>query len=167
MSHPQVPVPQFRPSWVRYGPVPRYGHQTEVWQQPDPSQVRYGQPPSSAWIGNGQAVAGQPLWNGSTPQWAVAAGPTTDPAKVLGIVGLVFAFVFSGLGLMLCVIAVIRSKRAGFTNVPAIVGIVVGTLSVIIAIVVGPTFSAMIADCLEPGSGAVLGDLTTTCPVGR
>ncbi len=161
MSHSQIPPAHLPQSWVRYGPVPRYGHQTDPHRQPDPSQLRYGRPaPPPAW-------AGQQPWATPHQPALLQPGLTEDPARTLGIVGLVFAFVFSGLGLMLSVIAVIRSRRAGFTNVPAIVGIVVGTLSVIIAIIVGPTFSAMIADCLEPGSGALLGDRTTTCPVAR
>jgi hypothetical protein len=169
MSHSQVPAPQIRQSWVRYGPVPRYGHQTEAWQQPDPAHVQHGQPRSGPWNGNGQAWAGPATWNQAAPQWTapgVPARPTEDPAKVIGIVGLVFSFVFAAVGLGLCLVAVIRSKRAGFTNIPAIIGLGVGTVSIIVSIMFGSAISAMVADCLEPGSGRLVhDDPTITCPV--
>jgi len=56
------------------------------------------------------------------PQYA----PGDYPGKTLGIVGLVFVFVFWIVGIILSHIAYSQSKAAGFQNTPAKVGIIVG-----------------------------------------
>ncbi|MFC7622855.1 hypothetical protein [Microlunatus sp. GCM10028923] len=152
---------------MTYGPVPRYGHQTQPWQQPDPANVRSWSQQSGP-----PAWTERPAWAGAqppAPPWMAAgppARPDRDPGQVMGIVGLVLAFVFSLIGLACCVGAVIRSHRAGYVNVPAIIGIPVAVLTMIISAVFGPTISAMIADCLVPGSGIyVPGAPAATCPV--
>lgn len=160
--HPYPPRPR-----VTYGSVPRYGHQTQPWQQPEPANVRSG----PQWSGP-PVWAERPAWVGTqspAPPWAAVgqpARPDRDPGRVLGIVGLVLAFLFSLIGLACCIGAVIRSHSAGYVNVPAIIGIPVAVLTLIISAVFGPTISAMIADCLVSGSGVyVPGAPAVTCPV--
>lgn len=55
--------------------------------------------------------------------------PGTDyPGKTLGIVGLVLAFFFNVIGLILSIIAFNQSKTAGYKNTPATIGIIVGAI---------------------------------------
>lgn len=55
--------------------------------------------------------------------------PGTDyPGKTLGIVGLVLAFFFNLIGLILSVVAFNQSKKAGYKNTPAKIGIIVGAI---------------------------------------
>ncbi len=63
---------------------------------------------------------------------SVPSQPTaTDPGQTMGIIGLILAFLFAPLGLILSMIAYSKSKKAGHKNVVALVGIIlsiVGTL---------------------------------------
>lgn len=62
---------------------------------------------------------------------AYGAAPAKVPGKTLGIVGLILAFLFSILGLILSIVAFAQSRKAGASNVPAVIGIVVGALGTI------------------------------------
>lgn len=57
-------------------------------------------------------------------------GPgATDPAKTMGIVGLILAIFCAVVGLVVSIIAFVKSRNAGFTNIPALIGIVIGILA--------------------------------------
>ncbi len=60
---------------------------------------------------------------------------TDYPGKTLGIVGLVFAFVFAVVGIILSAIALSQSKAAGFKNTPAKVGLILSIIFVAIYII--------------------------------
>ncbi len=68
----------------------------------------------------------------------VTAPAGTDyPGKVLGIVGLVLSIVVGGLpGLIVSAIARSQSSKAGFTNTPATVGLVLGIVFTAIWVIV-------------------------------
>jgi heme/copper-type cytochrome/quinol oxidase subunit 2 len=92
-----------------------------------------------------------------------------DPGKTMGIVGLVLAFVASVIGLIVSAIAYNKSKKAGFKNTPALVGIIIGALSTLITIIViivsVASFSALMNKCAELGPGTHQeGGVTYTCP---
>ncbi len=53
---------------------------------------------------------------------------SADPGKTLGIIGLVLAFVSSLLGMIISIIALSKSKKAGYKNTPALLGIIVGSV---------------------------------------
>ncbi|MDY0830182.1 hypothetical protein SK224_13695 [Microbacterium sp. BG28] len=61
------------------------------------------------------------------------------PGKTLGVVGLVVAIFFNLIGLIISAIAFNQSKKAGYKNTPALVGIIIGAvlfgLGLIIAII--------------------------------
>lgn len=63
-----------------------------------------------------------------------APKPTEDPGKNLAIIGLVLAFIFALVGLILCIVARNKSQSAGFTNTIATVGIVVAVVNMIAGI---------------------------------
>ncbi|MET0806914.1 MAG: hypothetical protein ABWX66_03190 [Lacisediminihabitans sp.] len=85
----------------------------------------------------------------STSSSPVAAPAGTDyPGKTLGIVGLVVAIFFNLIGLIISAIALNQSKNAGYKNTPALAGVIVGAvllvLGIIIAIIVGVGTAASI-----------------------
>ncbi len=59
------------------------------------------------------------------------------PGKGLGIAGLVVVFFSSLIGLVLSIIARSQSKRAGFPNTPATVGMVLGIVFLALQVVFG------------------------------
>lgn len=78
-----------------------------------------------------------------------AAGPAPDetpgqpapgapvPGKTLGIVALIVAFFFQLLGLILGIVALVQSRKAGVRNLPAVWAIIVSAAIMVIATVVG------------------------------
>ena len=103
-----------------------------------------------------------------------AAGPyatapvATDPGRTLGIVGLVLSFFTALVGLVVSIVALRRSRRAGFTNGFALAGTIVGglgTLAVVVVVVVGGvTLGGVAAKCQELGLGTHTVDgVTYTC----
>ncbi|MEA5454863.1 DUF4190 domain-containing protein [Sinomonas sp. JGH33] len=95
--------------------------------------------------------------------------PQTVPGKTLGIVSVILPFVGFGLiGLILGIVAKSQSKKAGAKNTPAVVGIVLGAISVVvgiivtIAIIVG--IGAVAQQCQQLGPGThQIGASTITC----
>jgi len=92
-----------------------------------------------------------------------------NPGKTLGIVGLVLAFVANLVGLIVSIVALRKSKKAGFKNGPAVAGIVISILSLVatIAIVIGISAgaAALVGQCAEYGPGVHELDngVTITC----
>lgn len=80
------------------------------------------------------------------PGAAYSAPVAENPGKTLGIVGLVLAFVANIVGLIVSIIALNKSKKAGFKNGPALAGIIISIVSIVItAIVVGLLIAAAVA----------------------
>jgi Ca2+/H+ antiporter len=92
-----------------------------------------------------------------------------NPGKSLGIVGLILAFFVNIVGLIVSIVALRRSKKAGHKNGFAVAGIIVSLLSIVVgAIVIGVIVagaSAVAAQCAEYGSGVHELDngVTITC----
>jgi len=59
---------------------------------------------------------------------APTPAPADFPGKTLGIVGLIVAFFFSLVGLIISAVALKQSKDAGFANTPAKVGVILGII---------------------------------------
>ena len=71
------------------------------------------------------------------PDYAAPAPTAASyPGKGLGIAGLVVVFFSALIGLILSIIARSQSKRAGFANTPATVGMVLGIVLLVLEIVV-------------------------------
>ncbi len=92
----------------------------------------------------------------------------TDPGKTLGIVGLVLSFFTALIGMIISIIAFRSSKKAGFKNTPALVGIIIGALvtvitiiSIIAAVALG---AAALKSCSQLGPGVHrVNGTTITC----
>lgn len=128
---PEVPQPYGQQPPVDQPPQPygqqppSYGQQPPADQPPQP----YGQQPPSY----GQ----QPPSYNPAPQFGAPYGaPAVDPGKTMGIIALILPFVgFSLVGLVLGIIAKIKSKKAGFKNTPALIAIILGIVVTVVSIV--------------------------------
>jgi Tfp pilus assembly protein PilE len=73
-----------------------------------------------------------------TPDPQTPAQPQSsreDPGKTLGIVGLVLTIVGLGLvGVVLAIVGLIRSKNAGFKNIPALIAIILNAIGILLVI---------------------------------
>jgi TRAP-type C4-dicarboxylate transport system permease small subunit len=106
-----------------------------------------------------------------TPPPAPAAQPVSPPVipgRTLGIVGLILTFFVSLIGLILSAVARSQSKKAGYSNTPATVGIVLGIIflvvqiiGIVIAII---AFADIAAQCAGLGNGVHhINGVTYTC----
>lgn len=143
----QVPTPD---PYAKPAQAPDYTQpaaQAGYQPQPVPTPAPYGQQPS--------------------PYGA----PPVDPGKTLSIVAIILPFVGFGLvGLILGIVAMNKSKSAGFKNPVALWAIIIGAVSIvagIIAIIVSialigsaaggiDTISQVIQACQTPGTESVV-----------
>ncbi len=112
-------------------------------------------------------AAGYPAAPGYPPAYPQAV-PATDPARTLGIAGLVLSVFTSVVGLIVSIVAFRKSKRAGFKNGAALAGIVVGaitTLGILTAgIAAGVAATSLVNTCQDLGPGThVVNGVTYTC----
>lgn len=98
--------------------------------------------------------AAQPVY--TQPAYAAAPPPASSrPGFVLGIVGLVLDFVpfLTLVGLILSIVGFVQSKNAGVKNTPALVGIILGAIFLVIQvifwIVIGGLAAAGVAQIIE------------------
>ncbi len=103
-----------------------------------------------------------------SPQPPAPAAPV--PGKTLGIVALILAFFVQIVGLILGIVALVQSRRAGVKNTPAVWAIVLSAVFMVIGIIivvvlVTATAGALASACAELGPGIhELADGTTiTC----
>ena len=111
--------------------------------------------------------AGYPAAPGYPPAYPQSV-PATDPARTLGIAGLVLSVFTSVVGLIVSIVAFRKSKRAGFKNGAALAGIVVGaitTLGILTAgIAAGVAATSLVNTCQDLGPGThVVNGVTYTC----
>lgn len=87
-----------------------------------------------------------PSFRGATPSarrlptTVVPAAGASYPGKTLGTVGTVgtvVAFVFSPLGVLLCLIAYLHSRNAGYKNYRALSGLIFGCCLVVLGTAIG------------------------------
>ena len=163
MSDPHAPSPG--------DPPPQDGPQ-QGYQQPGPPSQGYQQqgPPPQGYQQQGPPSQGYPPQNYPQQGYQQSSGapPAEDPGKTLGIIGLVLSFFTAIIGLIISIVALRRSKKAGFKNTPALIGIIVGILSTVVAIIIAivsiVALTAVLSQCgqLGPGVHDVNG-VTVTC----
>lgn len=92
----------------------------------------------------------------SAPQPA-GAPAASYPGKTLGIVGLVLSFLVAIAGLIVSAIALSQSKKAGYKNTPALVGLILGIVFSVLWIIFwvfgGALFAAIVSNCPEVAPG--------------
>ncbi len=186
---PQDPAPSGPPAYGSQQPdqAPRYGQPGETPQAP-----QYGQQSEAPQYGQGQAPQygqsqapqygqGQASQYGApqAPQYGQAPGtssPGENPGKTMGIIGLVLSFLgcLSVVGIILSIVALNRSKKAGYGNGVAVAGIVVGAIVLIGTIVgsillfgfVGEVGQELVDACegLPAGTVVEIRGESVTCP---
>ena len=92
-----------------------------------PAQPAYGEYAPPAY--SAPAYNAAPAYNGATTNGSV-------PGKTLGIVAFIVSFFFGLLGLILGIVALVQSKKAGRGNGFAIAAIIIGGISVIVGLIV-------------------------------
>ncbi|GAA2177629.1 hypothetical protein GCM10009784_29090 [Arthrobacter parietis] len=123
----------------------------QQWQQPTSSDQHSGQQPSgygqSYGQQSGQSYGQQPVQGyGQAPAspYGTPGGygggygqPTENPGKTLGIVGLVCSIIWpiSIVGLIISIVAMVKSRKAGMGNGFALAGIIIGAIGVITGII--------------------------------
>ncbi|WP_427017701.1 DUF4190 domain-containing protein [Pseudarthrobacter sp. P1] len=147
----------------------------EQQSAPGPYQPpAYQQPPAFQPPAPGSYPSEQPFAAGYPVRQAYPGGypmaPAQDPGKTMGIIALVLPFVGFGLvGLILGLVAMSKSKKAGFKNTPALIGVIVSILAIIATIIIGIFIGIGVNQVLEicrelgPGVQEYKGT-TITCP---
>ncbi|MBG6218587.1 hypothetical protein IWX75_003072 [Arthrobacter sp. CAN_A6] len=149
---PQGQSPQGQPPYGQPGAQPPYGRSPQgqsPYGQPG-AQAPYGQSPYSS---NGGGYPGQQGYG--TP-------PRDNPGRTLGIVGFVLAFIpfLNPVGVIVSIIALVKSKKAGRGNGLAIAGIIIGTLATIVLVLIiaglvaaAPLIQEVAEFCEQAGPG--------------
>ncbi|MBG6183309.1 hypothetical protein IWX65_001258 [Arthrobacter sp. CAN_A214] len=123
-SQPQYgQSPQGQSPYGQPGAPPPYGQSPQgqsPYGQPG-AQAQYGQSPYSS---DGGGYPGQQGYG---------APPRDNPGRTLGIVGFVLAFIpfLNPVGVIVSIIALVKSKKAGMGNGLAVAGIIIGALATI------------------------------------
>ena len=78
-----------------------------------------------------------PAYPTAPPAPAGEAPGAPVPGKTLGIVALIVAFFANIIGLILGIVALVQSRRAGVKNTPAVWAIIVGSVLLVLSIIVG------------------------------
>lgn len=172
---PQDPTPSGPPAYGSQQPespqpgqpeAPRYGAQQEP-QHGAPQAPQYGAGQSP------QYGAPQAPQYGSTPGYQA---PGENPGRTMGIVGLVLSFLgcLSIVGIILSIVALNKSKKAGYGNGVAVAGIIVGAVvligtiigSIVLFSAVGEVGQEVLDACSGLPSGTVVEvrGAEVTCP---
>jgi hypothetical protein len=165
-------------SFDQNDPFAKPGDQGQPAQPPT-----YGAPGQQPAYGAGQPGAGQPAGMPAAPQYGAPAAPApgfgapgqgyapvgVNPGKTMGLVGLIlsalFCIPFSSLaGIIVSIVALVKSRKAGHSNGMALAGIIVGALVLIGGLVFWFTVGALALKCQELGPGTHFVDgVTYTC----
>lgn len=102
-------------------------------------------PPSN---GSSPSNHGTPV---SYPQQPMPQPGSVNPGKTLGIIGFILAFIASLAGLILSIMAVAKSKKAGFSNGLAVAGIIVSVIMLVVqtiaTVIVGAWLIGIAREC--------------------
>lgn len=117
-----------------------------------------------------------PAYETAPPAAGQVPGPPTPgapvPGKTLGIVALIVAFFAQLIGLILGIVALVQSRKAGVRNLPAVWAIIVSSVLMVIGIIVGiilivsfvSVFDQAMRYCLENPNGSYqINGVTQSC----
>ena len=111
-----------------------------------------------------------PMPNAVYPAYSNSVAATNRPGRTLGIIGFALSFVgfIDVVGLIVCIIAMVKSKRADQKNGFALAGMIISIVGIlfcggIIALIAPPLIHAG-QECARLGDGThVIGNSTYTC----
>lgn len=160
MTDPNTPAPDAQPTPSTPPAAPAYG---EYASTTPPAAPAYQQPAAPAYQQSAYDAA--PAYAGGTP----AGAPV--PGKTLGIVAFILALVPVGLqliGLILGIVALVQSKKAGRGNGFAVAAIIIGALAIIVGIIVAvavvvPSLNAATTCLNDPTATVQVWGVNVTC----
>ncbi|MGB4777294.1 DUF4190 domain-containing protein [Microbacterium sp.] len=120
MSDPSNPSPA--PEGQNPAPRPAYGEYA-----PPPAPPAYDSAPAYT----APAYQSAPAYDGGAPSNG------SYPGKTLGIVALIVAIFANLIGLILGIVALVQSKKAGYKNGFAVAAIIVGSVLFVIGLIIG------------------------------
>lgn len=106
---------------------------------------------------------------GSTDRvtYSMPQQPRADPGRPLGIVGFIFSLLIpvSAIGLILSIIALVQSRKAGMKNKLALAGVIIGAVITILGLAFFVfLFTSLFQVCSELGNGVhQQNGITYTC----
>jgi hypothetical protein len=133
-------------------------------------------PPPAAAQPAGQQGYAQPAYSTAPPPpYGAPPATPTIPGKTMGIVAFILSFFVQLVALILGIIALVQSKKAGYKNGWAVAAIIISSVLMVIGIIVGIVLliglGAAAAEfarlCAEYGTGVheINGvEITLTCP---
>ena len=135
----------------------------------DPQSPDVPPPPSAYNSAPPPAYDAAPSYSSAPPApYGTPASPTV-PGRTLGIVALIVAIFFNVIGLILGIVALVQSRKAGHKNGFAVAAIIVGAvltvLGIIIAIAVFTTLAAATGYAAEVLQACQAVDFTGTVTV--
>ncbi|WP_422391216.1 hypothetical protein [Arthrobacter sp. N1] len=157
--------PQYGQNQPQYGQnAPQYGHNAPQYGEQTPTA--YGQQ-------QGQSPYGQQGGNNYPGQQGYQGQVTENPGRTLGIVGFILAILIAPVGLIISIVAFVKSRRAKMGNGFALAGIIIGILFTIglAVLIIGfialiPAFTELAELCqgVPSGTQVEFQGTTTTCP---
>jgi len=143
---------------------PQYGQSPALYGQQSPAP--YGQ--------QGQSPYGQQGGNNYPGQQGYQGQPAENPGRTLGIVGFILAILVAPIGLIVSIVAFVKSRKAKMGNGFALAGIIIGALftilgAILLAIFISFTASfaqELIESCegVPAGTPVTLQGQTFECP---
>ncbi|MHA7190345.1 DUF4190 domain-containing protein [Arthrobacter sp. MDT2-16] len=155
---------------------PQYGQNQPQYGQNRP---QYGEQSTSPYGQQGQSPYGQQGQYGSAMgnypgQQGYQGQPAENPGRTLGIVGFILAILIAPVGLVISIIAFVKSRKARMGNGFALAGIIIGVVFTIlgaILIAVIASFAAELAgqileacEGLPTGTPVTVQGQPTQCP---
>lgn len=109
-----------------------------------------------------------PPQNPPPPQYQQAPAAPSDAGRVMGIVGIICAFVLPVVGLILGIVSVVQARKGGGSKGLGIAAIIIGAVTTIIATVIvvaaATAIGTITAACAELGPGThFVNGVTYTC----
>ncbi|BBE21659.1 hypothetical protein MN0502_05420 [Arthrobacter sp. MN05-02] len=160
--------PQYGQNQPQYGQnQPQYGQNQGSYGQ---NQGSYGQQSASPYGQQGQYGSGPGNYPG---QQGYQGQPAENPGRTLGIVGFILAILIAPVGLIISIVAFVKSRKARMGNGFALAGIIIGALFTIgLIIIIGLIAAAapLIQEVAEACQGVASGETVTvqgqsvTCP---
>jgi multisubunit Na+/H+ antiporter MnhG subunit len=141
---------------------PQYGQNPPQYGQ---NQPQYGQNPPQ--YGQSASPYGQqgPYGSGAgnyPGQQGYQGQPAENPGRTLGIIGFILAILIAPVGLIISIVALVKSRRARMGNGFALAGIIIGALFTILGVIGLILFASFAADLTQQILQACEGQPTGT-----
>ena len=161
MTDPNTPAPDAQQPSTQPPAAPRYGEYAPAQPTAEPAQPAAPAAPSYSAPAYSAAPAYDPAAYGTAPGAPV-------PGKTMGIVAFVLSFFAQLIALILGIVALVQSKKAGRSNGFAIAAIIIGALALIVGIllvfaVVIPSLNAATTCLNDPTGTATMWGVNLPC----